>query len=151
MNSFIDLSGAQTMVKAPEGQMELCKEVPNPSELFNSNIGIFWNQICQNYPTSDDSSEEIWESIKWTLSMSITTSRSYYDVVTIVGKYTYDESWTEAFATAKNAEQWKKNVINYIHVNSSKSYKVKIDIVGVKNQRTVKGDATITVTINWAP
>lgn len=131
--------------------MELCKEVPNPSELFNSNIGIFWNQICQNYPTSDDSSEEIWESIKWTLSMSITTSRSYYDVVTIVGKYTYDESWTEAFATAKNAEQWKKNVINYIHVNSSKSYKVKIDIVGVKNQRTVKGDATITVTINWAP
>jgi hypothetical protein len=147
MNSFIDLSGA----KAPEGQMELCKEVPNPSELFNSNIGVFWNQICQNYPTTDDSSEEIWESIKWTLSMSITTSKSYYDAVTIVGKYVYDESWTEAFATAKNAEQWKKNVINYIHVNSSKSYKVKIDIVGVKNQRTVKGDATITVTINWAP
>ena len=83
--------------------------------------------------------------------MSITTSKSYYDAVTIVGKYVYDESWTEAFATAKNAEQWKKNVINYIHVNSSKSYKVKIEIVGVKNQRTVKGDATITVTINWAP
>ena len=149
MNSFIDLSGAQG--KAPEGKMELCKEVPNPSELFNSNIGQFWNNVCQNYPTTDDSSEEIWESIKWTLSMSITTSKSDYDAVTIVGKYVSDESWTEAFATAKNAEQWKKNVIEYIHINSSKLYKVKIDIVGVKNQRTVKGDATITVTINWAP
>jgi len=149
MNSFIDLSGAQG--KTPEGQMEFCKEVSNPSELFNSNIGQFWNNVCQNYPTTDDSSEEIWESIKWTLSMSITTSKSYYDVVTIVGKYVYDESWTEAFATFKNAEQWKKNVIEYIHTNSSKSYKVKIDIVGVKNQRAGKGDATITVTINWAP
>jgi hypothetical protein len=90
------------------------------------------------------------EGIKWSLSMNIITLTQYYDSVIITGKYQYDESWTEAFATFKNAEQWKKNVTDNIHSTASKNYKVKIDIGGTR-RLPAKGDATIIITITWNP
>ena len=82
--------------------------------------------------------------------MSITTGTQFYDSVTITGKYTFDESWTEAFATARNAEKWKKQLITHIQSVASVHYKVKIDIAGSK-RNTTKGDGTISVIITWAP
>lgn len=84
------------------------------------------------------------------MTMSITKGTQFYDSVTITGKYTFDESWTEAFATARNAEDWKKELIEHIHSVASKHYKVKIDIAGSK-RNTTKGDGTIIVTITWSP
>ena len=130
--------------------MEIEKEPPPPpAQLFHSNIAEFWQTVVQHSPSKDDSSTEIWYGIKWSLSMNVGIGKSFYDQVTIIGKYTFDESWTEAFATARNAEEWKKQVIDHIQTSASKYYKIKIDIAGIK--RTVKGDGTITTTISWAP
>ena len=131
--------------------MELDKEPPpQASQLFHSNIAEFWQSVSQHSPSQDESSTEIWEGIKWTLTMSITQNKTFYDQVVITGKYTFDESWTEAFATARNAEEWKKNVVHHIHYNASPHYKIKIDIAG--NRRPpAKGDGTIIVTITWTP
>ena len=113
--------------------MELDKEPPPvPSQVFHSSIAAYWESICEYSPSQDESSTEI------------------YDSVTITGKYQYDESWIEAFATCKNAEQWKKNVIDNIQSTASKNYKVKIDIGGTRRP-PAKGDATILVTITWNP
>jgi hypothetical protein len=131
--------------------MELDKEPPPAqASLFHSNIAAFWESISQHSPSQDKSSTEIWEGIKWTLTMSITKGTQFYDSVTITGKYAFDESWTEAFATARNAEDWKKELIEHIHSVASKHYKVKIDIAGSK-RNTTKGDGTIIVTITWSP
>jgi hypothetical protein len=131
--------------------MEVEKEPP-PAQaaLFHSNIAAFWESICQHSPSQDESSTEIWDGIKWTLTMSITKGTQFYDSVTITGKYTFDESWTEAFATARNAEDWKKRLIEHIHSVASVHYKVKIDIAGSK-RNTVKGDGTIIIQITWSP
>lgn len=131
--------------------MEVEKEPP-PAQaaLFHSNIAAFWESICQHSPSQDESSTEIWDGIKWTLIMSITKGTQFYDSVTITGKYTFDESWTEAFATARNAEDWKKRLIEHIHSVASVHYKVKIDIAGSK-RNTVKGDGTIIIQITWSP
>jgi len=131
------------------GEMEMEKPLIEPSVLFRSTIGDFWRSITEHYPSQDESSKEIWRSIKWTLAMTIQSS-SYYDSVTIVGKFTYDESWTEPFATLKNVETWKKNVIDYVQQSSSKYYTVKIDVGGAKRP-PAKGDGVITVQITWAP
>lgn len=119
-----------------------------PNKLFHSNIAEFWQNISQYSPSQDDSSTEIWLGIKWSLSMSVTHGKTSYDLVTITGKYTFDESWTEAFATARNAEEWKKQLTEHIQKTASKNYKVKIDIAG--NRRPpAKGDGTILVAITW--
>jgi hypothetical protein len=131
--------------------MELDKDPPPvPSQVFHSSIAAYWESICEYSPSQDESSTEIWNGIKWSLSMNITTLTQFYDSVTITGKYQYDESWTEAFATFKNAEQWKKNVTDNIHSTASKNYKVKIDIGGTR-RLPAKGDATIIITITWNP
>jgi len=130
--------------------MEIDKEPPPPpAQLFHSNIAEFWQTVSKHSPSQDESSTDIWQGIKWSLSMNVIVGKTHYDQVTITGKYTYDESWTEAFATSKNAEEWKKQLIEHIHQTASKHYKIKIDIAGIK--RTAKGDGTITVTISWAP
>jgi len=131
------------------GEMEMEKPLIEPSVLFRSTIGDFWRSLADHYPSPDESSKEIWRSIKWTLAMTIQSS-SYYDSVTIVGKFTYDESWTEPFATLKNVEAWKKNVIDYVQQSSSKYYTVKIDVGGTKRP-PAKGEGVITVQITWAP
>ena len=131
------------------GEMQVEKLPIEPSVLFRSSIGDFWSKIIQYYPSQDESSKEIWTSIKWTLAMTIQTS-SFYDSVNIVGKYTYDESWTEPFATIKNVETWKKNVIDHIQQSSSKYYTVKIDVGGTKKLPS-KGEGVITVQIAWSP
>jgi len=82
--------------------------------------------------------------------MSITKGTQFYDSVTITGKYIFDESWTEAFATARNAEDWKKQLTGHIHSIASVHYKVKIDIAGSK-RNTTKGDGTISIMITWSP
>ena len=82
--------------------------------------------------------------------MTIQTTSSFYDSVNIVGKYTYDESWTEPFATSKNVETWKKNVIDYVQQSSSKYYTVKIDVGGTKKP-PAKGEGVITVQMSWSP
>jgi len=130
--------------------MQVEKLPIEPSVLFHSSIGDFWSKIIQHYPSSDESSKEIWSSIKWTLAMTIQTTSSFYDSVNIVGKYTYDESWTEPFATSKNVETWKKNVIDYVQQSSSKYYTVKIDVGGTKKP-PAKGEGVITVQMSWAP
>ena len=131
--------------------MELDKEPPPvPSQVFHSSIAAYWESICEYSPSQDDSSTEIWNGIKWTLSMNITTHTEFYDSVTITGKYQFDESWTEAFATFKNAEQWKKNVTESIHTTASKNYKVKIEIAGTR-RLPAKGEGTIIITITWNP
>lgn len=131
--------------------MELDKEPPPvPSQVFHSSIAAYWESICEYSPSQDDSSTEIWNGIKWTLSMNITTQTEFYDSVTITGKYQFDESWTEAFATFKNAEQWKKNVTESIHTTASKNYKVKIEIAGTR-RLPAKGEGTIIITITWNP
>jgi len=130
--------------------MQVEKPPIEPSVLFRSSIGDFWSKIIQYYPSQDESSKEIWTSIKWTLAMTIQTSSSFYDSVNIVGKYTYDESWTEPFATIKNVETWKKNVIDHIQQSSSKYYTVKIDVGGTKKLPS-KGEGVITVQIAWSP
>jgi len=129
--------------------MEMDKEQPvPPAELFHSNIAKFWQTVSEYSPSKDDSSTEIWLGIKWSLSMSVGHGKTAYDLVTITGKYTFDESWTEAFATARNAEEWKKQLTEHIQTTASKQYKVKIDIAG--NRRPpAKGDGTILVTITW--
>lgn len=132
------------------GEMEMDKPSIEPSVLFRSSIGDFWRTITDYYPSPDESSKEIWRSIKWTLAMTIQSSSSYYDSVNIVGKFTYDESWTEPFATLKNVETWKKNVIDYVQQASSKNYTVKIDVGGTKRP-PAKGEGVITVQITWAP
>ena len=132
------------------GEMEVEKPPIEPSVLFRSSIGDFWRTITDHHPSSDESSKEIWSSIKWTLSMTIQTTSSFYDSVNIVGKYNYDESWTEPFATSKNAETWKKNVIDYIQQSSSKYYTVKIDVGGTKRP-PAKGEGVISVQILWSP
>jgi|Laugresp1bdmlbsn_1035097.scaffolds.fasta_scaffold58754_2 hypothetical protein len=132
------------------GEMQVEKPPIEPSVLFRSSIGDFWSKIIQYYPSQDESSKEIWTSIKWTLAMTIQTSSSFYDSVNIVGKYTYDESWTEPFATIKNVETWKKNVIDHIQQSSSKYYTVKIDVGGTKKLPS-KGEGVITVQIAWSP
>lgn len=132
------------------GEMQVEKLPIEPSVLFHSSIGDFWSKIIQHYPSSDESSKEIWSSIKWTLAMTIQTTSSFYDSVNIVGKYTYDESWTEPFATSKNVETWKKNVIDYVQQSSSKYYTVKIDVGGTKKP-PAKGEGVITVQMSWAP
>ena len=139
------------MVDVSSLGMEMEKEEPPPpNQLFHSNIAEFWQNISQYSPSQDDSSTEIWLGIKWSLSMSVTQSKMFYDSVTITGKYTFDESWTEAFATARNAEGWKKQLTEHIQSSTSKQYKVKIDIAG--NRRPpAKGDGTILITITWAP
>jgi hypothetical protein len=131
--------------------MELDKEPsPVPSQVFHSSIAAYWESICQHSPSQDDSSTEIWNGIKWTLSMNITTRTQFYDSVVITGKYQYDESWTEAFATFKNAEQWKKNVTDSVQSTASQHYKVKIDIAGTR-RLPAKGEGTIIITITWNP
>lgn len=106
--------------------------------------------IVQHSPSGDESSSEIWFSVKWSLSINITSNSHFADSVTITGKYNFDESWTEAFATVKNAERWKKNVQENIREVASQHYKVKIDIAGSKRTGQ-KGDGTIVVTITWSP
>ena len=123
---------------------------PAQASLFHSNIAAFWESISAYSPSQDKSSTEIWDGIKWTLTMSITKGTPFYDSVTITGKYNFDESWTEAFATVKNAERWKKNVQENIREVASQHYKVKIDIAGSKRVGQ-KGDGTIVVTITWSP
>ena len=131
--------------------MELDKEPPpQQAPLFHSNIAAFWKSVYKHSPSQDESSTEIWEGIKWSITMSITTGTQFYDSVTITGKYTFDESWTEAFATARNAEKWKKQVITHIQSTASEHYKVKIDIAGSK-RNSVKGEGIISVIITWAP
>ena len=131
--------------------MDFDKEPPpQPAPLFHSKIAEFWEGIHQHSPSQDKSSTEIWEGIKWTLTMSITKGTQFYDSVTITGKYSFDESWTEAFATARNAEDWKKQLVEHIHSIASVHYKVKIDIAGSK-RNTTKGDGIISVIITWAP
>jgi hypothetical protein len=131
--------------------MELDKEPPPvPSQVFHSSIAAYWESICEYSPSQDESSTEIWNGIKWTLSMNITTQTEFYDSVTITGKYQFDESWTEAFATFKNAEQWKKNVTESIHTTASKNYKVKIEIAGTR-RLPAKGEGMIIITITWNP
>lgn len=139
------------MVDVSSIGMEVEKEPP-PAQaaLFHSNIAAFWESISTHSPSQDKSSTEIWDGIKWTLTMSITKGTQFYDSVTITGKYTFDESWTEAFATARNAEDWKKQLIEHIHSVASVHYKVKIDIAGSK-RNTVKGDGTIIIIITWSP
>jgi hypothetical protein len=139
------------MVDVSSIGMEVEKEPP-PAQaaLFHSNIAAFWESISEHSPSQDESSTEIWDGIKWTLTMSITKGTQFYDSVTITGKYTFDESWTEAFATARNAEDWKKRLIEHIHSVASVHYKVKIDISGSK-RNTVKGDGTIIIIITWSP
>ncbi len=119
-----------------------------PSELFHSSFATFWHQLKQNYPSTDDTSNDIWDSIKWTITTSIVTNSEYYDSINLVGKYSFDESWSEAFATAKNAETWKKNVIDHIQKFSSKNYGVKVEIGGTKRQ-VGKGEGLISVQIQW--
>lgn len=139
------------MVDVISTDMELDKEPPpQAAPLFHSKIAEFWEGIHQHSPSQDKSSTEIWNGIKWTITMSITTGTQFYDSVTITGKYSFDESWTEAFATARNAEDWKKQLITHIQSVASVHYKVKIDIAGSK-RNSVKGDGTIIVTITWAP
>jgi hypothetical protein len=139
------------MVDVSSIGMEVEKEPP-PAQaaLFHSNIAAFWESISEHSPSQDESSTEIWDGIKWTLTMSITKGTQFYDSVTITGKYTFDESWTEAFATARNAEDWKKRLIEHIHSVASVHYKVKIDIAGSK-RNTIKGDGTIIIQITWSP
>ena len=139
------------MVDVNPTGMEFDKEPPAaPSSLFYSNIAAFWESIIQHSPSQDKSSTEIWQGIKWTLTMSITKGTPFYDSVTITGKYIFDESWTEAFATARNAEEWKKQLTEHIHSIASVHYKVKIDIAGSK-RNTTKGDGTIIIIITWSP
>ena len=139
------------MVDVNTTGMEDDKEPPPAqASLFHSNIAAFWDSISEYSPSQDKSSTEIWDGIKWTLTMSITKGTQFYDSVTITGKYTFDESWTEAFATARNAEDWKKRLIEHIHSVASVHYKVKIDIAGSK-RNTVKGDGTIIIIITWSP
>jgi hypothetical protein len=139
------------MVDVNTTGMEDDKEPPPAqAQLFHSNIAAFWESISEYSPSQDKSSTEIWDGIKWTLTMSITKGTPFYDSVTITGKYTFDESWTEAFATARNAEYWKKQLIEHIHSVASVHYKVKIDIAGSK-RNTVKGDGTIIIIITWSP
>ena len=139
------------MVDVSPAGMEVEKEPPpQPSSLFHSNIAEFWESIYQHSPSQDESSTEIWDGIKWTITMSITTETQFYDSVTITGKYSFDESWTEAFATAKNAEKWKKQVITHIQSTASAHYKVKIDIAGSK-RNSAKGDGVISILITWSP
>lgn len=139
------------MVDVSPAGMEVEKEPPpQPSSLFHSNIAEFWESIYQHSPSQDESSTEIWDGIKWTITMSITTETQFYDSVTITGKYTFDESWTEAFATARNAEKWKKQVITHIQSTASAHYKVKIDIAGSK-RNSAKGDGIISILITWSP
>ncbi len=67
--------------------MELDKEPPPAqASLFHSNIAAFWETIHQHSPSQDKSSTEIWEGIKWTLTMSITKGTQFYDSVIITGK-----------------------------------------------------------------
>jgi hypothetical protein len=122
----------------------------SPSELFHSPFATFWHQLKQNYPSTDDTSNDIWNSIKWTITTSIVTNSEYCDSINLVGKYSFDESWTEAFATLKNADVWKKNVIDHIQKFSSKNYAVKVEIGGTKKQ-VGKGEGLITVQIHWSP
>ena len=139
------------MVDVNTTGMEDDKEPPPAqASLFHSNIAAFWESISAYSPSQDKSSTEIWDGIKWTLTMSITKGTPFYDSVTITGKYTFDESWTEAFATARNAEDWKKRLIEHIHSIASVHYKVKIDIAGSKRNST-KGDGTIIIQITWSP
>ena len=139
------------MVDVLSTGMELDKEPPpQAAPLFHSKIAEFWESIHQHSPSQDESSTEIWDGIKWTITMSIITGTQFYDSVTITGKYTFDESWTEAFATARNAEKWKKQLITHIQSVASVHYKVKIDIAGSKRNST-KGDGIISVIITWAP
>ena len=139
------------MVDVSSTGMEVEKEPPPlPSPLFHSNIAEFWESVCQHSPSQDESSTEIWDGIKWTITMSITTETQFYDSVTITGKYTFDESWTEAFATARNAEDWKKQLITHIQSVASVHYKVKIDIAGSK-RNSAKGDGIISILITWSP
>jgi hypothetical protein len=140
------------MVDVNTTGMEVEKEPPpEPAFLFHSNIAEFWESIHRHSPSQDKSSTEIWNGIKWTMSMSITKGTQFYDLVTITGKYTFDESWTEAFATARNAEEWKKQLTEHIHSTASEHYKIKIDIAGSKRNVGVKGEGTIIVTITWSP
>ena len=139
------------MVDVNTTGMEDDKEPPpGPSSLFYSNIAAFWESIIEYSPSQDKSSTEIWQGIKWTLTMSITKGTQFYDSVTITGKYIFDESWTEAFATARNAEDWKKQLTEHIHSIASVHYKVKIDIAGSK-RNTTKGDGTIIIIITRSP
>jgi hypothetical protein len=126
------------------------EEPPEPDPLFHSNIAEYWQSIVQHSPSGDESSSEIWFSIKWSLSINITSNSHYADSVTITGKYNFDESWTEGFATVKNAERWKKNVQENIREVASQHYKVKIDIAGSKRTGQ-KGDGIIIVTLTWSP
>jgi hypothetical protein len=130
--------------------VEVMEEPAEPSELFHSSIAEHWQSIVQHSPSGDESSSEIWFSVKWSLSINIATNAQFAESVAITGKYNFDESWTEAFATVKNAERWKKNVQQNIHEVTSQHYKVKIDIAGSK-RAAQKGDGTIIVTITWSP
>lgn len=131
--------------------MEFDKDPPPvPSHVFHSNIAAYWASICEHSPSHDESSTEIWLGIKWSLSMNITTQTQFYDSVIITGKYQFDESWTEAFATFKNSEKWKKNVTESVHSTASQHYKVKIDISGAR-RHPAKGEGTIIITITWNP
>ena len=140
------------MVDVNTPGMEVEKEPPpEPAFLFHSNIAEFWESIHRYSPSQDKSSTEIWNGIKWTMTMSITKGSQFYESVTITGKYTFDESWTEAFATARNAEDWKKQLTEHIHRVASEHYKIKIDIGGSKRNIGVKGEGTIIVAITWSP
>ena len=76
------------MVDVISTGMELDKEPPpQPAPLFHSNIAEFWEAINQHSPSQDKSSTEIWEGIKWTLTMSITKGTQFYDSVTITENY----------------------------------------------------------------
>ena len=139
------------MVDVNTPGLEVEKEPPpEQASLFHSNVAAFWDSISKHSPSQDKSSTEIWNGIKWTLTMSITKGTQFYDSVTITGKYSFDESWTEAFATARNAEDWKKQLTEHIHSVASEHYKIKIDIAGSK-RNTIKGDGTIIIIITWSP
>ena len=146
----MNLESLQLPAMAEIEVMDDPPEPPGPSPLFHSNIAEHWQMIVQHSPSGDESSSEIWFSAKWSLSVNITSNTQFADSVTITGKYNFDESWTEAFATVKNAERWKKNVQENIHEVASQHYKVKIDIAGSKRTGQ-KGDGTIIVTITWSP
>jgi len=159
MSFFSDISGATTKsattksvihsaIPHEEKTEEMLVEAPTypPASLFNNQVGDFWRYIVNMCPTGDAGSAEIWNSIKWMMVLSATKDITNFDTVTITGKYSYDESWTEAFATAKNAEVWKQHTVDMIHSNCGYFYKIKI-VSGMKKTSVAKNEASITVNI----